>query len=256
MIKVGIIDDEPLARKRVKKLIKQRFDIEVSFECGNVENAISQIDELKPDIIFLDIQMKSKNGFDVLDKINFIPIIVFITAYDKYAVRAFEYTAFDYLMKPFKEERFFSVLNRAISLVNTRNLEADQRQIRDLLQMMSYQSDHKAGLYKTSIPIKLADKTYFIPCESIEYIKASGYYAEIVEGGKKHILRQSLTELIKVLDPSKFIRIHRSSIINTSFLKEIISVGFGDVEIKMSDHTTHRVSKTYKGGLFKLMGMN
>lgn len=255
MIKTLIVDDEPLARKRIKKLLQSKENINNRGEAGNVEQAVLMIDDLRPDIVFLDIRMKSKTGFEVIDRISHLPIVIFITAYDKYAIKAFEYAAFDYLVKPFKEERFYLTLERAMNRIKNDAIKTDQEKINELISFLSKQAPIGNDTIQSSLPIKMADRTYFVSCLKIEYIKASGYYAELIEGGKKHILREPLTELIRRLDNSRFVRIHRSTIINREFLSEVVSIGFGDVEVKMKDGSVHRVSKSFKEDLLKLLGM-
>jgi len=253
-----IIDDEALARQRLINLTNDVPELNLIGQFGTGKDAISAINEFEPDLIFLDIQMKDMNGFDVLEKITVEkkPIVIFVTAYNEYAVKAFDFFAFDYLLKPYKDDRFFKSIENIINFINTKNYSPFEEKINDLLKYVKTNNTSQAPLnYYENLPIKLGNKTLFINITNIKYIVASGYYAEIYTDEKKHLLRESLSNLIESLDPNKFIRIHRSTIINASEIGELISSNYGEIDVKMNDKKMFRISKSYKKLFLKKMGI-
>jgi two-component system LytT family response regulator len=250
MTRTLIIDDEALARQRVRKLLETRSDVEIMQECRNGKEAIQAITEHQPDLIFLDIQMKDMTGFDVLQSLpeNSWPLTIFVTAYDKYAIQAFDIFAFDYLLKPFKNERFYLSLDKAIQQLQQEE-EQEQRvdQLRELVNYLQKQQEKSEPM-----ALKQGSKISLVQLEDIRYIEASGYYIEVYTSeSKRLLLRESMTNMLEQLGKPNFIRIHRSTIINTDFLSEIQHTGAGDVVTKMKDGKTFRVSKSYKEALFK-----
>lgn len=255
-MKTLIIDDEILARSRVKSLLSNIPEIEIAGECSTGRGAIEMINDIKPRLIFLDINMKDMNGFDVLEQITISPkpIIIFVTAYDNYASQAFEVEAFDFLLKPFKDERFYRTLNKVLK---TTQKEADQifkQRMSHLLEHFS--PDATVRTAAARLPIKLGNKTFLLDPLKINYIIASGYYAEIYTEDKKLVIRESLNNLENILDPKNFIRIHRSTIININHIKEIVHSGFSEIDARMNDEKLLRVSKSNKKQFFKLIGMS
>lgn len=249
---VFIVDDEPLARNRIKKLLTEYQTLALIGESGEVHESIEQINAGRPELLFLDIQLKASKGFKILEMIDYLPQVIFVTAYSDYAIRAFDYYAIDYLLKPFNDERFHRAVSRALELGKRDSNEWESRII-PLMEKLRQKGIRNE--YLVRIPVKIGDKTHFVPADQVHYVKASAYYAELFTSNGKHIIRESLTALIKRLDPQSFIRIHRSSIININFIKEIVAIGFGDLEVKMMDGTELRVSKSYKEGLVKKMGL-
>ena len=251
MIRTLIIDDEALARQRIKRLLRPYKEIQLIGECSNGIDAIEKIKAYQPDLIFLDIQMKDMNGFEVLETLDLeeVPLIIFVTAYDKYAIKAFDYFAFDYLLKPYKEARFTTSLNKAIQTLNEKVDRPNKDQMEALLKFLNTPFSH-------SFPIKANGKICFVEMNTIQYIEASGYYIEIFTLEKKYLHRESLTRILSKLDPLQFIRIHRSTIINSKYLLEINHIGAGDIEVQMKDGKAFRVSKSHKENLFKKLGLN
>ncbi|MBO6524953.1 MAG: response regulator transcription factor [Balneolaceae bacterium] len=257
-LKAIIVEDELPARNRIKGLLQKNFDIFNSIiEASNFEDAFTKLSQYQFDIVFLDIQLKDKNAFDLLEKVNLSKPtrIIFTTAYDQYAVRAFEALAYDYLLKPFKDERFIKVIKRIIEEEITRVEDSTQLNSLQLKSLIEYIESLKKNEDLKKIPIKISNRVYFIDVYEINYISASGYYAEIYIDKQKHLVRESLTNLIKELPSDKFKRIHRSTIINMDFIKELISVGYGDYELKMNDGRTFRISKTYKADILENLGI-
>ena len=253
-----IIDDEKPARTRVQKLLKN-FSSKISTinEAGNYDEAVSFLSDHDPDIIFLDIQLKNKTGFDVLEAVNISQksVLIFTTAYDQHAVKAFEYFAYDYLLKPFKDERFHKSVKRTLKKISSESTTNIDQKIDEIISYIKNLYPEGEGNYLSTIPVRLNNKTYFLNVSKIKYIKADGYYAELVVGRKKHIIRESLKNLEQQLDPNTFIRIHRSTIINQHFIDELIRVGYGDYELKMKDGKQFRVSKSYKQDLSDRLGV-
>ncbi len=254
-MKALIIDDEGLARRRLINLLEDVPEIEVLGESSTGRAAIKQINELKPQLIFLDINMKDMNGFEVLNKIDLEikPIVIFVTAYDNYASRAFDVEAFDFLLKPFKDERFFRTVNKVLKISRSEaNINFDKR-IKDLFKIYSKESYQKEHPLK--IPVKQGNKTVLIEPVEIIYIIASGYYAEIFTANKKYVLRDSLNNLEELLDEKLFLRVHRSTILNINQIKEIVHSEFSEIDARMSDDKLLHISKSNKKQFLKKIGM-
>lgn len=250
-----IIDDEPLARQRIAKLLEEIKDISILEECSTGKRAIQAINELKPSLIFLDIKLKDMTGFKVLEQIipSVKPVVIFITAYDEFAIKAFDYFALDYLQKPFRDDRFFKSVNKAIEIINEKQLLSFDNKIKTVLDYISTQSEDKNYIKK--IPVKLGNKILFIESKDIMYITASGYYAEIFTENKKYLLRDSLNNLIMQLNSNNFLRIHRSTIINLNNICELINSNYGEIDVKMNDNKLFRISKSYKKDFINIMGL-
>ena len=252
-----IIDDERLARQRLENLLNDVPEIDVIGHCKNGTEAIEKIEELAPRLIFLDVQMKDMTGFDVIEKVSGSqrPVIVFVTAFDEFAVRAFSYFAFDYLLKPFKDERFYKTITRVTEYIGTNDSSLFQKKINDLLEHIKGTSLETSSLYMNKLPVRLGNKISFINTDEIKYILASGYYAEIYVNDKKHLLRESLTKLISELNTKVFIRVHRSTIISVNYVQEIVSSNYGELDVKMNDNKLFRISKSYKKNFLTKMGI-
>ncbi|TBW25874.1 LytTR family DNA-binding domain-containing protein [Gramella sp. KN1008] len=253
-MRILIVDDEILARNRIKKLLESRNDIEEIEESESGESAIDKIQKLTPDLIFLDISLKDMTGFDVLSNLKDKkkPIIIFVTAYDNYALKAFNFQAFDFLLKPFKEERFHKSVNQAKELNQMQIQHHLDKRIRDLINL----TNHENNTPVKKLPVKVGNKTIFINSAEIKYIKADRYYAEIfTEENSKHVIRQSLNSLMESLDNEKFCRIHRSTIINKEFILEVIHSDYSEIDIKMKDGQLFRVSRSQKKEVLQSLGI-
>lgn len=254
-MKALVIDDEELARKRVLNLLEDVEDIKVIGECTNGRTAIESINTQKPDLIFLDINMKDMNGFEVLKNIEITPkpIVIFVTAYDNYALKAFDAEAFDFLLKPFKDERFFKTINKILGTTKT---ETDRNFEKRLMEFFHVYSKGGFRLNSVSkIPIKQGNKTTLVDPNDILYIQASGYYVEIFVENKKHVLRESLSNLTEMLDDEVFIRIHRSTIANLKYVAEIIHSDYSEIDAKMTDGKLLHVSKSHKKEFLEKIGI-
>ncbi|WP_299669403.1 LytTR family DNA-binding domain-containing protein [uncultured Polaribacter sp.] len=257
-ISVIIIDDETLARQRIINLLEDIPDLELMETCNTGKKAILKIDSLQPDLIFLDIQLKDMNGFDILSKIKTQkkPIVIFVSAYDEFALQAFEYFAFDYLLKPFKDQRFLHSVSKAIEYIKNNNFFSFEHKINNLLDFIQKTEPSESFHQKINkLPVKLGNKVSFLNTAEVKYILASGYYAEVFTNDKKHLLRESLSSLIKRLNHNEFVRIHRSSIVNINYISELIHSNYGEIDIKTTDGKLLRVSKGYKKEFQKLMGV-
>ncbi len=254
-----IIDDEKLARQRLKNLVLEIPEIEILDFCSTGKDAIEKINSLEPALIFLDIKLKDMNGFEILEKISTEkkPLVIFVSAYDEFALKAFDFFAFDYLLKPFKDDRFFKAINNVITHFKHDEINNFENKLDNLLSYVK-DDNRKPSLPNHSIEklaIKLGNKVSFLEMKEIKYIIASGYYAEIYTNEKKHLLRESLTHLTQRLDPNLFIRIHRSTIININSISELIHSNYGEIDLKTTDNKLFRISKSYKKEFQNLMGI-
>ncbi|CAL65717.1 LytR/AlgR family response regulator transcription factor [Christiangramia forsetii] len=254
-MKALVIDDEELARRRVLNLLEDVEKIEVIGECSNGRTAIERINTDKPDLVFLDINMKDMNGFEVLKQVEISPkpIVIFVTAYDNYALKAFDAEAFDFLLKPFKDQRFFKTINKVLETTKT---EANVTFEKRLVEFFHEYS--KGGLQLNSvqkIPVKQGNKTALVDPNHILYIQASGYYAEIFVDSKKYVLRESLNNLSEILDSNTFVRIHRSTIANLKYVNEIIHSDYSEIDAKMTDGKLLHVSKSHKKEFLEKIGI-
>jgi two-component system LytT family response regulator len=248
-IRVLIIDDVELARERVKMLLDSE-DVEVVGEADSGCDAVEAIHKLKPDLVFLDIQMPEMDGFEIVEEVGIdqMPVTVFITAYDKFAVRAFETNAVDYLLKPFDKERLTRAVERAKKEIE-RNTPDDFRERLEFL-LKDVKPNPK---YLKRIPIKSPRGTFLIPVEDIEWMSAAGHFVELHMKNKIiHLIRRQITQLEQKLDPEIFIRVHRSSIVNVNKIKSMHPLFNGDHLIILHDGTELNMSRTYHEKILKV----
>jgi two-component system LytT family response regulator len=264
-IRALIVDDEVLARRRIRNLLRGRDEFTVVGECANGREALIAIRRSAPDLVFLDVQMPDLDGFGVLEELaaDQLPVIVFVTAYDQYAVRAFEFHALDYLLKPFDDERFEKTLGWAQSQI-------EQQQFRQLSERMfalleDHQGGPKSGAGKgatapaesrplSRLIVKSAGRVCFIRTEEIDWIEAEGYYARLHVGGKSHLLRETLTNLESQLDQNRFLRIHRSTIVNVERIRELQTQSHGEFTVVLNDGEKLKLSRGYRDRLTTLLG--
>jgi two-component system, LytTR family, response regulator len=217
-IRALVVDDESLARQSVRRFLRHHADIAVVGELGDGQSAIDAIRTQRPDLIFLDIQMPELDGFEVVTRVgvNQMPATVFVTAYDQYALRAFDANAVDYLLKPFGKTRFDLTLSRVRERIATRlDTEAAQR----LLRVM--ESVAERGRYIDRLPVSESGRILFVKTREIQWIEAAGNYARLHVAARSHDVRETLTSLEGKLDPASFLRIHRSAIVNVQFVREV-----------------------------------
>ena len=251
-IKALIIDDEPLAREYIRWLLKDDKQIEIIADARNGREALKLIIRNQPDLLFLDIQMPEMDGFTLLENLdqNQIPAIVFTTAYEEFAIRAFEYHALDYLLKPFDQSRFDRAVDYAKQLLSDRNLK---KQGLEQIQLMLEQAK-KNPKYLERILIKKQGRIDFLKTEDIDWIKADDKYIHLYNGKSSYMIRQSLSEILNQLDPQTFIQANRSVIINIEQIKKMQKMFKGTYVIILKDGTEIELSPRYKNQLFDLLG--
>lgn len=223
-IRALIIDDEPLARQRIRLLARDEPDLELIGECDSSVDALAAIGRDLPDLLFLDVQLPVMNAFELLRQLprERLPIVIFTTAYDKHAVRAFEAHALDYLLKPFQAERFKTAVARAQEHFATKQASSAARGLLDLLATRQASSTAPGAVqYLTRLTIKTDDKVVVIKAADIDSIESAGNYVAVNAGKDSHILRETLNALDKQLDPEKFLRVSRSAIVNLDRVKEL-----------------------------------
>jgi two-component system LytT family response regulator len=239
-VRALIVDDEPLARRGVVLRLRQNRDMEIVGECADGESAVQQILELSPDVVFLDVQMPGMDGFEVLRALpaDSLPAVIFLTAYEQHAVRAFEVHALDYLLKPVDDERFAAAIDR----VRKRMSASSKMKIADRLLEMLEQSTSK---YVSRFTVKTGSRIQVVPVDDILWIGAAGDYAELHAGNRAHLLRETMSALQEKLDPAKFMRIHRSRIVRSDGIVELRSIDNREFAVKLTDGSEHRSSRTY-----------
>lgn len=256
-IKAMIIDDEPPARRNLRALLKNDPEVELVKECGNGKDAVSSIRALQPDLVFLDVQMPEMNGFEVLDNLagHPLPVIIFVTAYDQYALKAFEVSALDYLLKPFDDARFHKALTQAKRQIEQQDASELGKKLLTLMGTREVKADTPSR-YLTRLMVKTAGRVIFIRTDEIDWVEAYDNYIRLHVGGKVHLLRQTMTELEAALDPEQFARIHRSTIVNLDRVKEMHPHFNGEHLVILHDSTELKLSRSRKEWLEQRLGMS
>jgi len=241
-----IIDDELLSRKKIRAFLQEYPEFQVLGECADGEQAVAEIRTHKPDLIFLDVQIPGRNGFEVLDDLEdeCAPAVIFVTAFDKYAVRAFEVRALDYLLKPFNKARFAEALNRFHDRGERLSGADRKEELKAVLREIQRESRDSER-----IVVKLGSRIIFLRKGSIEWVEAQGDYAKLHVGKETHMLRETMNALSERLDPNRFVRIHRSRIVNLDYVREIRPLWGGDCSLLMRDGTEVTMSRTYRTNL-------
>jgi two-component system LytT family response regulator len=247
-----IVDDEPLARKFIRRMLEKHTSVEITGECGNGKEAVHRIRKEKPDLVFLDVQMPEMDGFTTLETLGAenLPQIVFVTAYEHYAIRAFEIHALDYLLKPFDQQRF----DKAMSRINEKfadreQFRDEQKQIAALLENVARKSP-----YIERLVIKTGGRIIFLKTADVDWIQADDKYAHLHAGKKSYLVRQTLGALEAQLDPQKFVRIHRSAIVNVERISELQPMFTGEHTVVLENGTKLTLSRSYKSKLFDILG--
>lgn len=233
-----IVDDEKLARDLILEYLDAFPEIEVIAQCDNGPSAIKTIDELKPDLVFLDVQMPGGSGFDVLENLEELPMVIFSTAYSRYAIDAFEVSAVDYLLKPYTQERF----NRAVVAAIKQGGRYDDMSGK-LVQLMQAVQQSRQPLQR--LLVKNRDKVVPVDVSAVEWLEAEGDYTRIHTGDQPYLVGQTLSHLITLLDPSSFIRIHRSSVVNLHYIKEINKTFKGNYIVRLISGTELPVGRAW-----------
>ncbi|HEX8190613.1 MAG TPA: response regulator [Pyrinomonadaceae bacterium] len=249
-IRTIIVDDVELARERIRILLDDP-EVEVVAECANGREAVRAIGSLKPDLVFLDVQMPGVGGFEVVEAVGVeeMPAVIFVTAYDEYALRAFEVNAVDYLLKPFDRERLNRAVARARLAVGRRAPAGEiEERLRRLLAEVG-----GGPKYLRRIPVKSARDTTLVSTERIDWVSAAGHYLELHAGGETHLIREQLSRLEAKLDPEQFVRIHRSVIVNLDRIKSLRPLFNGDHVAVLKGGRELNVSRTYHEKLMRLL---
>jgi two-component system LytT family response regulator len=233
-IRVAVVDDEPLARSNLKVLLRRDAEVELVSECGSGAEALQEIRKKKPDIVFLDVQMPECDGFDVLEQLgaDLPPALVFVTAYDQYALQAFEAGALDYLLKPFDNARFERALQRAKERIGAGKLRPAKVE---------------------RVAIKNAGEVLFLKIAEIDWVEAADYYVCLHVGGRTHLLRRSMADVETELDATRFCRIHRSAIVNLERVRRLESGADGGVDVVLTTGAKLRLSRRYRKELQERM---
>jgi len=246
MIRTLIVDDEPLSRRKIREFLREDREIEVVGECGNGTQAVSAVRAVTPDLLFLDVQMPGMDGFAVLEELreDHMPFVIFVTAFDKYAVKAFEVRALDYLLKPFHRERFSRATERAKAQIRAAAGGDFTAQIRDLIQELRPQAR-----YLERVIVKTSGTVFFLKTDEIDWISAEENYVRLHCGKASHLLREKISNLEAQLDPARFQRIHRSSIVNIDRIQKLHPHSHGDYQVVLHDGTELILSRQYRDRL-------
>ncbi|TRX53081.1 response regulator transcription factor [Fulvivirga sp. M361] len=234
-----IVDDEKLARDLLMEFLEPYPEIEVLAQCSKGNEAVDKIEELKPKLIFLDVQMPGMDGFDVLEALEYKPYVIFTTAYDQYAIQAFDNNAIDYLLKPLDEERFKRAIERA-----TERIDTEKGNVEELLQSLKM-AEGEVTKYSTHLFVQKSEKLLNLEVKDIMHLEASGDYTVLTTKTDQFLSSSGIGKLEGKLDPETFIRIHRSTIINLNYLKEIEKHFNGGLIVKMENGKSFPVSRTY-----------
>src|SRR6266478_7358049 len=242
--RVLIVDDEPLARERLRQLLEGEPDIEIAGECADGRSAVETISKETPDLVFLDVQMPELDGFGVLEAIGRerMPAIIFVTAHDRFALRAFEVHAVDYLLKPFDRERFQTALNRALDRIKN-------RQSGDLNQRLTALLSEVKPKHLERLAVKTSGRVIFLKTDDIDWIEAADNYVSLHVGPDTHLYRETMSALAEQLPPKKFLRISRSTIVNVERIKELQPLFHGDYVIILRNGTKLTLSRNYRDAL-------
>jgi len=244
-LKVLIADDEPLARERLRFLLSSDGEIEIVGDCRNGREVLAALKEKRVDVLFLDIQMPGRGGFDVIEQIGttHMPVTVFVTAHNEYALRAFDIHVLDYLTKPIEPERLRTTLARAKERIASNAALLTQEQLKSVLASLENGNYQTKG-YPKRLLVHSGAKDLFVNVEDIEWIEAADYYSCLHVGTKNLMLRETIKQLATTLDPQKFVRIHRSVIVNVEHLQEIIREGQSENSVVLTNGQRLKMSKT------------
>ena len=266
-LRVLVVDDEPLARIRLEDLLAHEPNVNIVSTATNGLEAIEAIRSLRPDLVFLDVQMPGKTGLDVVREIgaDAMPATIFVTAFDQYALSAFDAAAVDYLVKPFDDERFEQAFRRARRLVELEGLSQLRSQLLAVLQpgendqpaanVAGGAGARQAAGYLERIAVESRGKVRFVPVSQVDYITASGPYAELHVGERTHVIRESMQTLEDRLDPSRFLRIHRSAIVRVDLVETLFKGAGGDYEVQLRGGARLRVSRSRREELERRLGV-
>ena len=265
-LRVLIVDDEPLARQRIADMLASHRGIEIVGEAEDGDAAVAAIAKLEPDLVFLDVQMPKKNGLDVVRAVGVdnMPLTIFVTAYDKHALEAFEVAAADYLVKPFDDERFEQALARARRVIELKQVDKLRGQLLSVLQGDGRRAEDRQPAppvaqesgYLERIPVEMRGKVRVVPTSEVDFIIASGPYAELYSGDRKYVIREAMQNLEDSLDPDVFIRTHRSVIVRIDLIETLHKGAGGDYDVQLKSGRRLRVSRSRIEALERKLGLS
>lgn len=247
-----IIDDEALARRRLRQFLADAPDVEVVGECEDGREAVTMIRAASPDLLFLDVQMPRLDGFRVIQEVGAgsVPAVVFVTAFDQFALRAFDAHALDYLLKPFDRERLMRAVSRARRQIADANLKG---RLDAFLGALGEQTQQPPRRYAARLAIKVRGRTVFLQADEIDWVGAADNYLELHVGAAVYVVRETMSQFEARLDPEKFARIHRSTLVNVGRIKEMHPLFAGDQLVILHDGTKLQVSRGRRGRLMSLI---
>lgn len=263
-IRTLIVDDEVLAREMIAELLAGDSEIEIIGECGNGLEALMMIQSESPDLVFLDIQMPDLDGFSLIERVGLkqMPMTIFVTAFDRYALRAFTVHALDYLLKPFDHERFYESLERAKFQLHNQGLENVKKHITDLLTDLKFNPrENKSDAlsisqkkdYRNRLAVKSNGRLFFLKVKEINWIEAAGDYVHLHTDKKSHLIREKIGDIAIKLDPEMFLRIHRSTIVNIELIKDIQPLFKGEYIVTLTNDKQLNLSRGYRDKLQRLL---
>jgi two-component system LytT family response regulator len=252
-LRVVVADDEPIGRQRLVRLLQAEPDTDVVAACADGEEAVEAIREHIPDVVLLDIQMPQLDGFEVVAALGEAdqPAVIFVTAHDQYAVRAFEVHAFDYLLKPVDQERLREAIGRAVATPGSTPQGSTTRRILTLLEELSARERARG---RDRLVVRTPERAFFLRSEAIDWIEAAGKFVHLHVGRAVHALRESMAELEQELDPARFVRISRSVIVNLDRIQEIQPWFQGDYVLILTDGTRLTSTRGYRDNMRRLLG--
>lgn len=257
-VRVIVVDDEPLARRRLRRLLDGRDGLELVAECGDGREAVRSLRQLEPDLVFLDIQMPELDGFGVIEQVgsDHMPEVIFVTAYDEYALDAFAVAALDFLLKPFEDRRFEATLARALDRLHERRAAALGERLACLVESRRLARGSEPDVPSDPVrrlPIEKRGRIYFVPVSEIHWIEAEGAYVRLHTSSGSHLLRDSLKRLETALDPNRFVRIHRSSMVDLERIVELRPLFHGEYQVVLESGAELKLSRGYRDQLPRLL---
>ena len=256
-LRILVVDDEPLARQRVLDLLARAAEVEVVGTAGTGRQAVAAIVQHAPDLVFLDIQMPGLSGLDVVREVGpeAMPAVVFVTAYDQHALAAFDVAAVDYLLKPYDDDRFAQALARARDAVRLREVDTLRDRPASLLGG-SVPPPPPSQAYLERIAVDMRGQTRLVPVDAIDYIASDGPYAEVHTGSDVYVVRERMQTLEERLDPARFFRIHRSTIVRIDRVEAILTAAGGDYSVRLADGTRLRLSRSRRDAFTQHLGID
>jgi len=260
-LRVLVVDDEPLARQRVLDLLDREPEVEVVGTAGTGRKAVAAIQELAPDLVFLDVQMPGLTGLDVVREVGAeaMPAVVFVTAYDQHALAAFDVAAVDYLLKPYDDDRFRQALGRARDAVRLREVDTLRNRLAALFENEAPRPAAPPADrpdYLERIAVDMRGQTRLVPVDAVDYVTSDGPYAELHVGGDVYVLRERMQTLEDRLDPARFFRIHRSTIVQLDRVEAILTAAGGDYAVRLADGTRLRLSRSRRDDFTRRLGID